>query len=104
MKITYQFDTAPNGEDWDDFEFEIDDYRKVNKILTECIKTDYPELSQDDIEMVLDDYDKRDDLVEEYYEFIKEQFEAQAREEYEDQKSYEKDPYAYYGVSRKDFE
>lgn len=97
-KITFDFDTSPYDSESFDYEPEYSDLKRV---LITSLKEDYPTLTEDDLDHMLDE--SLDKLVDEYEMVLQDHFRDDAREQYEDAKAYEKDPYAYYGVSRRDF-
>ena len=89
MILTYNF-----GDDGEEFYYEVD-FDRVDKFL---IKSKL--ITKEDIEKL--DYEL-DEYYELYEEDIKDYFMDEARELWYEMKEEEKDPYAYRGISRKDF-
>lgn len=112
MTIMYNF-----GDDYHDecFEYELDDLGDfIDSLSTdELIDFAMNHLNKDDElrdELLSNDFllkevinDFEDDFIEEYRDSIEDFYRDDAFEQYEDCKEYSRDPYSYYGVSRKDF-
>jgi len=129
MKLVYTF----NGEDFDfeqaDDNEAVEFIRRTlsnDEILYDYLQYIYPHETENSKE-VLKDYnfdgtaecidnmseEDKEDLVNEviddlidsdiYNDVLMDYFEDEAYDEYRDWKEYQKDPYAYYGVSRSDF-
>lgn len=100
MKLKYYF-----GKDDEEFEYEVDAaeilevainyYSQLYGASVHGARSVLAGLLSDDLLLYEED--------EEFIDFLKEHFEADAKESYEDCKEYERDPYSYYGVSRSDF-
>lgn len=100
MKINYCFDISEH--DCEEYEYEVEETYRLNSVLKTYIKQDYPEMTEDDIESLMDNEDERKRFLEEFELELKDHFEEAAREEYEEHKAFKKNPDAFYGVSRKD--
>lgn len=92
--LSYEFDGV-------DFEYDVD-YEDVYDALITKFMDDYGVISIV-AKNIIDDYNLWDDLEEIHEDYLLELFEDDARNEYEDSREYNKDPYSYYGVSRNDF-
>ena len=86
MKILYDFHGF-------DYVYDVP-YDAILKIFAE----DYPEV--DDIVWWLQQDNNQQEFEDSYYEYLKDKF---YKEAYEEAREELMDPYAYYGVSRKDF-
>ena len=92
--LCYEFD----GEE---FEYDVD-YGSIYDTLVKKFADDYG-LTINVANGIIDDYGLWDDLESIHEEYLLELYEDDARNEYEENKEYRKDPYSYYGVSRNDF-
>ena len=98
--LDYEFPLDEEGFNTDSFEYEPD-RGDVEEALKEVVKNDYDVPAGDD---ELEDFIEMnyEQLFNEYKDYLKNHFEDLAKEEYEDHKAYQKNPDAYYGVSRND--
>jgi hypothetical protein len=92
--FSYEFDGV-------DFDYDVD-YGTIHDILVELFMKDYG-LCLTTAKNIIDDLELWEILEETHEEYLYEIFEDDARNQYEDSREYEKDPYSYYGVSRNDF-
>lgn len=92
--FSYEFDGV-------DFEYDVD-YGTIHDILVELFIKDYG-VCLTTAKNIIDDLELWEILEEIHEEYLYELFEDDARNQYEDSREYEKDPYSYYGVSRNDF-
>ena len=92
--FVYEFDGV-------DFEYDVD-YGQIYEILIDKFMKDYG-ISYVAAKDIIDDYGLWEALEETHEDYLLELFEDDARNQYEDSREYEKDPYSYYGVSRNDF-
>lgn len=91
------------GYEFDGVDFEYDvDYGVIHEILVELFMKDYG-LCLTTAKNIIDDLELWEILEEIHEEYLYELFEDDARNSFEDNREYEKDPYSYYGVSRNDF-
>ena len=88
------------------YEFDDEDY-EYDASWNECrfiIKKELNKMTKEDlIDFILNDIDSDEQLEEYFEEDIKDYYYDDACECYKDSCEYNKDPYAYYGVSHKDF-
>lgn len=100
MRLTYYF-----GRNSEEFEYEVD-YDKVREkainyyaqlygATTGGARSVIAGLMADDLLL----YEEDEDFIE----YLTEEFEDEASEQYNEECEYRRDPYAYYGVSRSDF-
>ena len=92
--FSYEFDGV-------DFEYDVD-YGEIYEVLIDKFMKDYG-ISYVAAKDIIDDYSLWEALEETHEDYLLELFEDDARNQYEDSREYEKDPYSYYGVSRNDF-
>ena len=92
MELHYCF----NGEDCD---YDVPD-EQANGIGISAMALEYS-ISEELAEKLVSDFEI--DVAECYRDDIEEFFESDARDDYEDAKEYQKDPYKYYGVKPSDF-
>ena len=92
--FVYEFDGV-------EFEYEVD-YKNVHDVLEKKFMDDYG-LTPNVARNIIDDYGLWEALEENHKDYLLELFEDDARNEYEENREYNKDPYSYYGVSRNDF-
>ena len=91
MKLKYWFDGC-------EYEYEADNSCSV---IEEIFSEDYG-LTITQSKNIIDDLELYDQLEELYEDKLKDWFEREAREQYEDDKEYDEDPDSFYGVSRYD--
>lgn len=86
------------------YEFEVDE-EEVKELLVGYVHRDDPSMYTALDDDTLADYveENFEKLVEDYYDQLVEAFYDRAVEQYNDTAEYNRDPYAYYGVSRSDF-
>ena len=112
MRIVYEFggnevDTGDYGLEileTESFEYEAE-RTDVVEALKKVVPHDYtvPKENKDTEEDLEDFIDAHyDQLIDDYEDYLEDYFKTEAREAYEDQKAYTKNPNAYYGVSRND--
>lgn len=92
--LVYEFD----GEE---FEYDVD-YENIYALLEQRFSYDYG-ISINKARDIIDDFGLWENLEEIHEPYILECYEDDARNMYEDNREYNKDPYSYYGVSRNDF-
>lgn len=98
--LNYTFEVSSDGLKYKEFEYEVSTYDAM-QVLKEELKKDYPEMDEAQLEYVLDsDFDT---YFEQYEEPLKDHFYESAYDDFKEQELFEKDKYAFYGVSRKDF-
>ena len=91
------------GDDEHDEEFIYGaDYDEVLDVLAEKFAEVYG-IDVGIAECILGDFDLYDCLEELYYDDLLEYFRDDAMEQYEQEKEYNSDPYAFYGISESDF-
>lgn len=88
MILHYDFGDDDN---WCEYEFEID-YRDIRDYLNTCEKANL-------IDCIMEEASAEDYFEDEIHDY----FRDAAYEAFRDAEEYNKDPYAYYGVKRKDF-
>jgi|GEM_PF-6091055 len=97
MILLYNFS---NNLEEDDFEFEVE----IGDVFNAIKKIDSERASELEDEYDYGDSERAEqDILDEFEDFLMEYFEEDARGDYNDVVAYNRDPYSFYGVSRKDF-
>lgn len=95
MKLKYEFDGY-------DYEYEPSD--NIINLLFDLFKEEYG-LSHVQAKYIVDDFqmwDLLEDVIgEKYMDALLEHYEEEAREQFEEDREYDKDPEGYYGTSRR---
>lgn len=92
MKLSY-------STDYESFDHEIDSF-EVQDALEHVLKSFTKE---ELISLLVTDLDIQPELEEYFYDDIKDYYENEAWDAYEDKLLYDRDPLGYYGLSQRDF-